>query len=98
MPYLAETTEGSATLKVYVQPKGSKTKVVGLHDGRLKIAVSAPPVDGKANKELLSFLAKLLKVAKKDIVLKSGQQSRRKTVLISNPDVLAIRDYIERLL
>lgn len=98
MPYLVEKIEGSVTIKVYAQPKGSRTKIVGLHDDRLKIAVSAPPVDGKANKELLLFLAKLLKVAKKDIALKSGQQSRKKTVLISNSDVRAIRESIERLL
>lgn len=98
MSYLAETANGSVLLQVYVQPKGSRTKIVGVHDGRLKIAVAAPPVDGKANKELLSFLASLLKVGKKELLLKSGQQSRRKTVRFLAPDLLTAQKMIEKQL
>ncbi len=91
MPYLLETNDGQWILQLHVQPKGSKTKIVGLHDGRLKLTVASPPVDGKANKEVISFLASVLKIRKKDVVLTSGLQSRKKNVCISGLEAKDIR-------
>ncbi len=70
-------------LKVFVQPKASKTKIVSIHDDMVKLAVAAPPVDGKANKEVIAFFARLLQVKKSDLVIASGAHSRRK-VLVSD--------------
>ncbi len=56
---------------------------MGLHGEALKIQIHAPPVEGKANKELLRFLAKTLGCAKSDLALVSGELSREKTVLVS---------------
>lgn len=98
MPYLSDTSDGSSLLLLHVQPKGSKTRIVGLHDQRLKIAVSSPPVDGKANKEVVRFLASVFGVKKKDVVLKSGLQSRKKTVLISSISAAAIREIVQTFL
>ncbi len=81
-------------LKIFVQPKASKTKIVGLHDDMVKLAVAAPPVDGKANKEVLSFFARLLKIKKSDLVIVSGTHCRRK-VLVSD---LFDRDMLEQKL
>ena len=82
MPFLTSAKDGTVLLHVYVQPRASKTRVVGLHDGLLKIGVASPPVDGKANQHVVKFLAKLLKISKSDIVLQSGAQSRRKTLKV----------------
>jgi hypothetical protein len=71
---------------------------MGLHDGRLKIGVSAPPVDGKANRELQNFLAKQLSVARSDIAVISGSQSRQKTILIQNSSCSDIQKTLEELL
>ena len=54
--YLRQTASG-VELSLLVQPRASRTRVVGEHDGRLKVAVASPPVDGAANDALLEFLA-----------------------------------------
>ena len=98
MPYLTDASDGRLLIYLHVQPKGSKSRIVGLHDQRLKIAVSSPPVDGKANKEVLRFLASVFGVHKKDVVLKAGLQSRKKTVLISSISATAIRNIVQTFL
>jgi hypothetical protein len=65
---------------VIVSPRASKTAFVGIHDGALKIRLSAPPVDGAANEELAGFLSRLFGVAKSSFSIVTGQSSKRKTV------------------
>lgn len=72
-----------ATILVLVAPRASRTKVVGVHDGRLKVQLSAPPVDGAANTQLVEFIAGELGVRRGDVGLISGQSSRRKTLLVT---------------
>ncbi len=69
-------------LVVLVQPRASRTKVVGEHDGRLKIALAAPPVDGEANAELIEFVSDTLGVRKSDVTLLDGETSRRKRLAV----------------
>lgn len=83
MPFISTAKDGSVILHLYIQPKASKSRIIGLHDGLLKIGVASPPVDGKANRELVKFLAKCLKIPKKNLVFKSGLQSRRKVLVIT---------------
>ncbi|WP_269542508.1 DUF167 domain-containing protein [Cerasicoccus fimbriatus] len=73
----------SAKLSILATPKASRSEVVGWQEGALKVRIAAPPVDGKANAELLKFLAKYLGVAKRDVALVSGEGSRRKVVEIA---------------
>ncbi|WP_303851784.1 DUF167 domain-containing protein [Seleniivibrio woodruffii] len=69
-------------LSVYVQPGAKKTEHSGMHDGRPKIRLNAPPVDGAANDELVKFVAKRLKLPKSSVKLVSGHASRLKTLEI----------------
>lgn len=69
-------------LSIYVQPGAKKTELSGLHDGRPKIRICAPPVDGAANDELIKFVAKFLKLSKSSVRLASGHTSRLKTLEI----------------
>jgi len=85
-------------IRVYVQPKASRSRLVGLHDGCLKLAVAAPPVDGKANKQVVKYLAGILDVPVREVTVKSGLQSRRKLVALNVPDVNEIRSMLEILL
>ena len=71
-------------LDVLVQPRASRSKVVGVHDQRLKVALAAPPVDGAANQALLAFVAEALDVAQRQVTLLRGDTSRRKTILIES--------------
>lgn len=70
-------------ITVYVQPGAKKTETAGLHDGKLKIRLNAPPVDGGANKELINFISKSLNLKKSDVKIHSGEKSRIKTLEIS---------------
>lgn len=74
---------GGVELAVLVQPRASRTRVVGEHDGLLKIQLAAPPVDGEANAALLEFLAKKLGVSRRQVTLTSGDASRRKRVTVA---------------
>jgi len=67
-------------LSIRAVPGASKSELVEVRDGRLKVRIAAAPEDGKANEELRSFLAKTLEIPKKDIVLVSGEKSRQKTL------------------
>lgn len=69
-------------IKVYVQPNASVTKIIGKHDGALKIKVKAPPVDGKANKEIIEYLSELLSLPKKSISISHGETGRHKLIEI----------------
>jgi uncharacterized protein (TIGR00251 family) len=81
--YLTILSGGDVLLHLYVQPKAAKSRIVGLHDGCLKLAIASPPVDGRANEEVVRFLARLLDIAGRDIALHSGAQSRRKKVRLA---------------
>lgn len=98
MSYLSQSADGAVLLHIYVQPKASKSKVVGLFDGCLKIAITAPPVDGKANEEVVKFLARLLNIPGRDIVIQAGAQSRRKRVLLQAARMAEILAKIEAIL
>lgn len=80
-------------ISCHLQPKASKTEVVGLHGDALKVRIKAAPVEGKANAELIRFLAKEFAVSKRDVVLISGELSRQKRIRISAPKI--IPDYIK---
>lgn len=81
LPWL-KAVAGGVELSVLVQPRASRTKLVGEHDGRLKIALAAPPVDGEANAALIEFVSDTLGVRKSDAVLLDGATGRRKRLLI----------------
>ncbi len=70
-------------LHVIIQPRASKDEIVGLHNGRLKIRLKAPPVDGKANQHLVRYLAQLFRLPKNTIKVTKGQSSRLKTLQIN---------------
>ena len=70
------------SLWFFAQPRAGKTEVVGWHDGAIKIRLKAPPVDGAANDELVRFLSKTIGVTRRDILIASGNTSRRKHVKI----------------
>lgn len=69
-------------ITVHIVPRASTTEIVGMHGDALKIRLAAPPVDGKANKALLDFLAAHYGVPVRNLVLLSGATSRRKVVEI----------------
>ncbi|NEP37944.1 MAG: DUF167 domain-containing protein [Okeania sp. SIO2H7] len=67
-------------LKIKVKPNSKQQKIIEEADGSLKISLKSPPVDGKANQELIELLAKKFGVPKSEIIIKSGLSSRNKLV------------------
>ena len=82
---------GGIELDVLVVPRSSKNQIVGEHDGRLKIQLNAPPVDGEANAALVQFLAKTLGLKKKDVAIVSGETSRRKRIRVNGISAAALQ-------
>ena len=75
-------------LRLYLQPKASRDQFIGLHGEELKITITAPPVDGKANAHLIKFLSKQFSVAKNAIQVEKGLQSRHKLIRIKQPQTI----------
>lgn len=65
-------TEEALLLRLYIQPKASRDQIVGLHGDELKVAITAPPVDGQANAHLTKFLAKQFRVAKGNVCIEKA--------------------------
>jgi len=80
-PYVRDSEQG-VILRTQVQPRASRDEVVGPQGDALKIRITAPPVAGAANKHLLKFLAKKLKVARSQMSIASGATSRAKSIAI----------------
>ncbi len=81
MSWAIEKSNG-VLLLLYIQPRTSRTEIVGLHGEppRLKIRVAAPPVEGEANEELVAFLSKKLEISKSAIQIQRGESGRHKSV------------------
>lgn len=78
---LSGTPDGTLLL-VRVSPGARKSEIMGETGGRLRIRLQAPPVDGKANRELARFIARELGMKKNHVTLASGERSREKTLLL----------------
>jgi len=84
-PIWLKQTPNGIKLNLHCQPGTKITKVVGLHDGYLKISLKAPAIENKANELLLAWLSKQLKVPQKQIQFVSGQNSRQKRLEVWGP-------------
>ena len=74
--------DGVVTFFVRVVPRASKSEIVGLHGGALKVRIAAPPVDGAANAELIKLLAKQFGVSRSEVEIIGGQTSKTKHIRI----------------
>ena len=87
MPSISQ--RGNAVrITIHVQPRASRTELVGEHGDAIKLRVAAPPVEGAANEEVVRFVAKQLGVSASAITLVSGATSRRKIIDVAgiSPD------------
>jgi len=71
-----------ARIAVQVQPNSRKNEIASFEDGVLKVKISAPPVKGKANRELIEFLSDILNISKGSIIIEKGLTSKRKGIVI----------------
>jgi len=82
-PWMKQDKDG-ILIKVHVVPRSSVSSFCGLYEDAVSVKITAPAVDGKANKALSEFLASFFRVKKKDVTIIFGEKSRNKTVKIRN--------------
>lgn len=88
---LVRAVETGVRFAVRVAPRASRDGILGVHDGALKVALTAPPVEGAANEALVRLLAKALGVAKGEVRVVQGERSRDKVVEVAGVDEGAVR-------
>ena len=85
-------SDGGITFAVRVQPRAKKDAITGELGHVLKISLTAPPIDGRANEACIEFLVKLLKVPRSSVTIASGQSSRNKVIRVAGVTGQYIRD------
>ena len=85
----------AVTVDILVQPRASRAKIGPMHDGRIKISVTAPPVDGEANAAVIELVAQRLGVARGSVEVVAGQSSRRKTLRIAHVTAQQIAELVK---
>lgn len=95
-PWIRETPDG-VVLEIHVQPGARKTGPASLHDGVPKVKLGARPTEGKANKELVAWLAKATCAPRSSVTIEAGEKSRRKRIRIQG-DPASLRETLLRLL
>ncbi len=80
-----EWRDDTLVLRVRIQPRASRDQVAGIHNQRLKISITAPPVDGAANQHLLGLLAREFRVPKSAVEVLGGETGREKRLAVHGP-------------
>ena len=98
-PSVLRAADGGVTLAVRAQPGAKKTAITGFYgegaNAQLKIAVQAPPVEGRANEALIAVLAKTFLIPKSKVELLSGELSRSKVFLLRNVSLTLAQQHLD---
>lgn len=92
-----EHTPEGIRLHIRVIPNAAKNEMVGVLNGRVKIKLHSPPMDGRANTELLNFLAEVLHIPKSRLMITKGKRGREKTVLVHGITERDIQTHLHHL-
>jgi hypothetical protein len=84
-----------ATFAVKIQPRAKKNAITGVLGNALKLALTAPPVDGRANDACIEFFARLLKVPRSSVTIASGATSRHKVIRVAGLSAEEVRRRID---
>ena len=83
---------GGVTFAVKIHPRAKKDAITGELGNALKVSLTAPPVEGKANEACVEFFAKLLKLPRSSITIAAGQTSRNKVIRVAGVTAQQVRD------
>jgi uncharacterized protein (TIGR00251 family) len=89
---------GSVTFAVRVHPRAKKSAVTGTHGDALKLSLTAPPVEGRANEAVVEYFAEVLRLPRSSITIAAGQTSRNKVVRITGVTADALRQRLQQVL
>jgi len=90
-------TGGRVRFSVRVQPRASQSELAGEYGDAIRIRLAAPPVDGAANEELVSFLSNTFAIPRKSIRILAGETARSKLIEIEGITERAVRDIVSRM-
>jgi len=93
---IRETTNG-ITFEIKVHPRAKKNAITGEVGDALKVALTAPPIDGRANEACIEFFAKLLRVPRYSVTIASGQSSRNKVIRVAGLSAEEVRERLNAL-
>jgi hypothetical protein len=93
---IRETAHG-LTFPIRVQPRSSRCECAGIEDGTVKLKITAPPVEGRANEECILLLAETLKLKRRQISIAGGLKSRNKVVAVTGLSAPALRERLAAL-
>jgi len=91
-------TDEGVILRVRVQPRASRNRILGGYGGALKLALSAPPVEGAANQACIELLAKVFGLKNAQVQIKNGQKSRNKQVLLQGIEPEQVEERLKEIL
>ena len=89
-------TDHGVSFEVHAKPRASRSRVVGVREGALDVALAAPPVDGAANAELVATLARVLSVPRRAVTIARGESSRSKRVVVAGVAAEQVRARLAR--
>ncbi len=96
-PAITSVNVGKSTgvrIQIHAQPGAKRTEIAGLHGDAIKIRIQAPPVEGRANEELIRFLSEKLGVSRSQITLTKGETSRSKSFVVTDVSI----DFVQKTL
>ncbi len=93
---IIENYKDGAILRARVTPRASGNQITGERSGRLGIRLTSPPIEGRANKDLVKFLAKKLGIAPSSITILSGHRSRDKDLQIVGLDAATVSEKLKQ--
>lgn len=88
-------SSAGVTFAVKVHPRARKSEITGELGDALKVSLTAPPIEGKANEACIEFFAKLLKVPRSSVTIASGQTSRNKVIRVAGVTATYVRDHLQ---
>ena len=92
---IRDTPDG-ATFQVKVQPRAKKNAVAGEVGEALKLALTAPPIEGRANQACVAFLAELLNVSRSSVTIAAGQSSRNKVIRVAGLSAAQVEERLSK--
>jgi uncharacterized protein (TIGR00251 family) len=84
-------TPTGATFQIKVHPRAKKNAIIGVHGDALKLALTSPPVEGRANEACVAFLAEVLKVPRSSVTIAAGESNRNKIIRVVGFSVEQLR-------
>jgi hypothetical protein len=90
MSLAVEERAGSVRFRVKVQARARREEIVGVHDGALRVRVTAPPVAGRANQAVVELLAERLRLPRSSVKITGGERSPQKTIKVAGLGAAAV--------